>query len=1265
MSQAFTILAIVGFSLAAVLVVVAVIMYVKLNIRAVRNDLTGKTATRSIAEIRARTKSRKRTTSEAGKRLGWESSEPLKVPSGPLKSYVTGVATKDIDEAEQAAPLLADDADSEGETTTLTPTQAPLIEEDESATTVLANADEEEGATTVLAGMDEEEGATTLLSNDAGDEGETTMLKESFDTEGATTLLTERGSVKITSSIVVLLVAALVFTLGPGAVEAQGAYNAQKMSVIKSVQAAALKSIGMNALQIQEAEGEKTPPEITEEGTNTEELAAAQGQQSVHTLEGSDDPPLLEPDTTDPVFGKITIEPNSKVFDGIVYSSDSVTLYVEVSDPEVDGEECKGIDPNGARVYIDGVQYPETYPTNKVVYEPATHDTPERFRIVFEAEAENTLDYNLEDIVITIQEPEGQPISSGPLAGDQSVFEIKGTDADDETTEVSVTGFVLSDTPFGISLSLDGADAVNENYYNTSIAAVVRIKDSRFERLKGRNPFKSRVIATIETVDGTKEELCYDDFVLDTTDPDGITWMCQKDLSAEGHYTISGRYQSVFAPPQQKRINGNFTIDTTPPTIDTASLTPTGPITWNWITSQDEVSLVFGVGDTLSGIDDEATVATIAGVEVNAQFSSTQKTITLSFPAENKRILFDDIDLKLYDMAHNEAATLKLRELLDTSVGKDVLGFIADSEAPVIDVSYDVNSPQNGQYYNTDRTVTFTITESSFDLIKANKPNNAIVNIQCDGSTSSLQVKDFTDRDGDGRTWVASHTFNADGTYQLKANLTDIAGNASSTFTDSFIIDQTKPSILLSFDNNDMQSGMYFKAPRTATLRIGEKNFSPDLTSVVISAKDAAGNAVGAPALSGWSQTSEGVWEATVHFNQELHYSLTINCTDLAGNVAEEVVEPEFVIDMTAPIVRVDRVSNNTAYAEEIAPRVYFEDVNFEPYRAKVSLTASNQEHVYFSYDEDLTTTSNTLTYKDFDYELRYDDVYTLVATIEDKAGNTAEETVVFSVNRFGSNYEFSTETKPFVGTYLQKPKEVVIIETNVSGLASSDVRMSRNDDLNGLIEDEDYTVTTLSSQSGWSRYEYVLPASLFEEDGYYRILLSSDDLAGNYSENLMMGKNETRDGAFEVMFAVDGTSPVASLGSISDDAAVFSPSHLIDVYAGDNMHMKEATLYVNNEPVQSWSVDEFYASALPAYELAANDIFNDVKLEVKDYAGNTTMVEASNVLITNDIIRYIANTPAILYPLIAALSVLVALALVLVVHLVRKTRAAKEAEAS
>lgn len=157
MIQTFNIVAVVGFSLAAVLAAGAVVMFFALHVKEVRDELTGKTAARSIAEIRSRAKTRKRTASQAAQRLGWSAG----VSSGDLSDFADAEAWRDTAELPDGA-------------------RGAAAVEDEVATTFLSD---DEGGTAVLAG---DGPATTLLAGDAHDADDP---QDDEDDGPATTLL--------------------------------------------------------------------------------------------------------------------------------------------------------------------------------------------------------------------------------------------------------------------------------------------------------------------------------------------------------------------------------------------------------------------------------------------------------------------------------------------------------------------------------------------------------------------------------------------------------------------------------------------------------------------------------------------------------------------------------------------------------------------------------------------------------------------------------------------------------------------------------------------------------------------------------------------------------------------------------------------------------------------------------------------------------------------------------------------------------------------
>lgn len=777
---------------------------------------------------------------------------------------------------------------------------------------------------------------------------------------------------------------------------------------------------------------------------------------------------------------------------------------------------------------------------------------------------------------------------------------------------------------------------------------------------------------TINGTDSSTRSLTYKAF--QEVEP-GVWATDLQEYSEEGHYELELNYKGLtgYSFTLKETINNKqafsqtmFWVDKTKPEFGKATINPAKPTEWNWIFSPQEAQLKIEVSDALSGIDPQELAIKVNGSNQETVYNDSTKVLSCSFPADDRRIRFSQVKLEIEDMAGNKSTVDNFQTYEQKNIDEKTEGIMTDSAAPVLEVSYDNNNPENDYYYKAGRTATVTISEASFDFVIDNDPRRVIVTKTVNDSDRSIYAEDFKNPSGDGLTWVVEVPCTTDGDYVLRAAFTDPSGKASTPFEDTFVVDTADPMIMVSFDNNESESGGYFKATRTATVTIYEDNFSQDMASLSTHASDASGAAVSAPGATGWQQVKKGEWETTVYFGDELHYSMQVNCTDLAGNVGEQAEEPEFVIDMTAPIVAIEGVENQTAYAEAISPRVSFEDTNFEPYLTNITFVgaAQGEEGFYFDNTEKLTDTSRIVSYTDFEYELSIDDVYTMTATIKDMAGNEAEQIVTFSVNRFGSNYRFDRGTRSAIGSYLKSPQDIVIVETNVSGLESSSIRMAQNDQVSTLSEDEHYRIEVTGSQESWSQYTYTLPAKLFTEDAYYRVMLASHDLAGNYSENLMKGKNADRDDAFEVNFAVDGTDPTASLKNAEEGTAYYGPSQQIDIFISDNLEADSARLMVNKAIVREWNAEELAADRAFTYDLTAADNAQNLQVEIRDKAGNISTYDLSDITVTRDWWRYVLSTPAILYPSIAGVILVIGLVGIIAGRVIGKRQKEKKTAA-
>lgn len=176
--------------LAVLLVIAAALMFFAFDIRAVRDELTGRTAERAIATMRAESWALRRSRERSARALTADGPDaPEGEGSGSLHlRKVRSQRSQDTSAGDEAGTTLLSDAGtgSDSDETDTTLLSADASDADETGTTLLANGDEtnaDETGTTLLAdeGANADETGTTLLSADApasADEAGTTLLPD-------------------------------------------------------------------------------------------------------------------------------------------------------------------------------------------------------------------------------------------------------------------------------------------------------------------------------------------------------------------------------------------------------------------------------------------------------------------------------------------------------------------------------------------------------------------------------------------------------------------------------------------------------------------------------------------------------------------------------------------------------------------------------------------------------------------------------------------------------------------------------------------------------------------------------------------------------------------------------------------------------------------------------------------------------------------------------------------------------------------------------
>ncbi|MEH7251983.1 hypothetical protein V7111_07640 [Neobacillus niacini] len=379
------------------------------------------------------------------------------------------------------------------------------------------------------------------------------------------------------------------------------------------------------------------------------------------------------------------------------------------------------------------------------------------------------------------------------------------------------------------------------------------------------------------------------------------------------------------------------------------------------------------------------------------------------------------------------------------------------------------------------------------------------------------------------------------------------------------------------------------------------------------------GRPVAFPNTSGWS-TRGDVHTATIQYSADATYRFDIAYTDMAGNVAADYSVDEFIVDQTMPELSITGVADKSANNGDVAPVISYSDTNFNKSAVSISLTGWNKGKVTLAGSSAEAANGQVYTFNNFEKTKENDDLYTLTATLTDFAGNVSTQTIMFSVNRFGSVYTFDETLKAIDGKYIKDEQDVILTETNVDSLKKDTikVKMTKNGTPHDLVEGTDYTVTETGGEGTWSQYKYVVKKGLFSADGKYTVAIYSEDVAGNINETIDEVKKA------EVAFGIDKTAPVIVPIDLENGHQYPVETKTVSVSIKDNLVLNGATIYLNGKIVAHKSDGENFTFAIPS----SNELQN-VKITAVDAAGNELSKEVLELLVsTNPIVRWYNNKP-------------------------------------
>ena len=812
----------------------------------------------------------------------------------------------------------------------------------------------------------------------------------------------------------------------------------------------------------------------------------------------------------------------------------------------------------------------------------------------------------------------------------------EGVNAEDEPFEYESGAFVVDEIDPEVSIKLNKSHVQTysgSDYFADAPTATVTVRDANFKPSASSIDVNGGTVSEwfegetdSEGVTTWTATVAFSEGVGRTMTVNATDWAARKTVNPYGQFTVDAEGTEL--------VSGTLVADLTAPEVTSASVNhnPSNNYGDNYyfnVATTLTVNVADNIGmESLTMADaDDGTYVLDNQVNVGA----TSGSVVVAF------LDGYDFDREVIVRTTDIAGNYRYWSISPTGEVKAV-NYADPSNEPVFDGTYPESMLQDtvfpvvslsgvtpGTYYNSPQSVLLSVEELNIPILKTYEPDQVVLTVTRVAGDASAATTTWTrpvsqlTSTGAGIGYALSEPLSADGHYTVSAQVTDPALNQATAELAEFTIDQTAPVVEVTFDNNDVRNGKYYKAGRTATITVTEHNFDPSLITIETNGS-----------VGGWS-TSGDVHTATVSFTTDGVYNLSVSGADMAGNAMAAYQVDEFVVDLQAPEITFDGVEDQTAYNDSVQPAIIFTDeANFDANGVSYTITGTkNGEVTYETFVSDQEQ-GQTVTYADFVREAEVDDIYTIDASLTDLAGNETEGTITFSVNRFGSTFRvLDAGSYAENNGYLLEGRDVVVEEINVSGVESEKhaVTVTEGTSVSKLALNETpqatgYTIDEETSEdpesNGWSVYTYRIPAGNFVRDGRYHVSVESEDLAANTNTSSnYYDREEGKTAAAEVDFILDTTDPVVTSLNIEDGAVYETGTYEGTFTVVENIGVQGVEVLVDGEAVEV--TDDGYGNYSFKVE-SASFTPRSLSITATDLAGRTGSAGADDFRVTTDI---------------------------------------------
>ncbi len=792
----------------------------------------------------------------------------------------------------------------------------------------------------------------------------------------------------------------------------------------------------------------------------------------------------------------------------------------------------------------------------------------------------------------------------------------------------------------------------NDYYYKNAVDVKFTVTEANFypedvnvSVTKNGQPFDFGTVAW-----GTRDA---DDKTIGT-----FTLNAPTDHTGDGHYVITVEYTDKSNNEMVKYVSDTHTIDTTLPEIsvdyqnktvanklkDTEEHereyfadTQTAVVTikeHNFIA--DEVDFTIVAKDVSSAILDASALHSKSTWTVDS--TGDVHTITITYPGDANYT---------FDVAYTDKATNAAKDYAEDyfTVDKtDPTNLKVEYSTSVLDT---VLESLTFGFYNAKMTVTLTAEDPttevhSFLYSYLNATGVSNVNAQLiNEAIDAAKITYSTDRKTATVTFeipkmVLGNDNQFNGTVEFTA--TDRSGNGTDVHkeTKRIVVDNIAPTAKVEYNEatNVVGDISYYNGDINATVTITEANFYKNDVQVMVSKDGAAATAV----TPEWTDSSVDVHVGTFTLKEDGDYIITINYKDKSSNEMASYTSKQMTIDtkIEVPTYTVNGVvkkDEGGAYKGDATIGFNFEDQNFDTKTIKLTRTR-------FDKVEDVTDKFIKVNDNDkggsgsfnIPSEVDNDGIYVLKIEMADKAKHTTESQIKFTINRFGSVYEYNKALVDLIdggGQFVKSVKEdLVITEYNADRILADTLnilvtRDGETVDVDFASNPENINAQVAISEGGWYKYVYTIKAATFEKDGVYKISLTSkygaDDSAENESTSVPENSLDEQGNAIldTMSFTVDSVAPEIR-NIVNLDKAIADKDKIVDGKLSvkytivDVGGLKTIEVIVNGETVKSLTAEEIgddLYNFTGEFDLAEQDgtSAHKVQIKVTDLAGNVT----------------------------------------------------------